>query len=134
MIRRTSAESYARIKAEGLLGRLQWLVYDALYQYGPKTEGEVWMVFEGLYQRHSIAPRMAELKRMGLVYEVGERPCKLTGKMCLTWDVTDGLPIASERKETKDQVIRRLTTEIAQLKRRICDKCGCGKTQGELWQ
>ncbi len=119
MTRHTSAESYAKIKSQGLLGKLQWNVYDALYRYGPRTEGEIWKMFEAVYQRHSIAPRVAELKRMGLVYETGIRACALTGRNCIAWDVTDGMPIIVERRYSKDDEIKSLRERIKYLEKFI---------------
>lgn len=48
---------------------------------------------------HSISPRFAELKRMGVVEEIGSRECKITGRVSLIWDVTDGLPVKFEKEK-----------------------------------
>ena len=68
-MRQTSVEAYNQIRDEGLLSKLQFEVYDAIYQNGPLTQGELWKRCFPSTQRHNIAPRCAELQEMG-VYEV----------------------------------------------------------------
>lgn len=99
-MRHTSVEAYTTLKTKGFLTGVQAKVYDALYNHGPLTQGEAWNEHLSEYQRHSIAPRFAELAKMGVVTTVGERSCRYSGVKGLEWDVTDHVP---ESKPTKVQ-------------------------------
>lgn len=100
-MRHTSHEAYTTLKTNGFLTGLQAKVYEILYNYGPLTQGEVWNEHLPEYQRHSIAPRFAELEKMGVVATVDERPCRYSGVKGLEWDVTDRVP---ESKPVKVKV------------------------------
>jgi|SRR5579864_4225274 len=104
----TSLAAYNTLKTNGFLTGLQSKVYDVLFNNGPLTQGETWDEHLPENQRHSIAPRFAELERMGVIRTVGERPCRLTGVAALEWDVTDHVP---ESKPVKVPV-KRLQDEI----------------------
>lgn len=101
MGRSASLAAYQRIVSDGLLGDLQLKVYSVLFHNGPMTQGEVWSVFFPDHQRHSIAPRFAELERVGVVRAVGDRPCRVTGYNATLWDVTENLPSKSPKPETE---------------------------------
>jgi hypothetical protein len=88
----TSLNAYNTLKNKGFLTGLQSKVYNTLFNNGPLTQGEAWNEYLSEYQRHSIAPRFAELEKMGVIRTVGERPCRLTGVVALEWDVTDHVP------------------------------------------
>ena len=99
-VRDTSIEAYNKIKADGLLSRLRFDVYDIIFHHGPMTQGECWRdYFNHARQRHSVAPRFAELKRHRVIREVGNRPCGVTGMTAILWDVTSNLP---EKLEDRD--------------------------------
>lgn len=91
-MRHTSLEAYNTLHTKGFLTGLQAKVYDVLYNNGPLTQGEAWNEFLPEYQRHSVDPRFAELRKMGVIQTVGERPCRLTNVKGLLWDVTDHIP------------------------------------------
>jgi hypothetical protein len=91
-MRHTSQEAYNTLKSNGFLTGLQAKVYDVLFNYGPLTQGETWNEHLSDYQRHSVDPRFAELKKMGVITTVGERPCRFSGVKGLEWDVTDHVP------------------------------------------
>src|SRR5579864_9429721 len=88
----TSVAAYNTLKSNGFLTGLQSKVYDALFNNGPLTQGETWSEFLPEYQRHSIDPRFAELRKMGVIRTVGDRPCRFSGVKSLEWDVTDHVP------------------------------------------
>jgi len=113
--RRTSVEIYNRIKDDGLLGRLQFQVYDALYNFGPLTQNELHQHHFKHTQPRNIQPRVSELESFGVVSCVGERKCEITGNICMIWDVNENLPIKPEKKKSKDQLIRELRLEVQRL-------------------
>ena len=95
--RRTSYETYLQIKSGGLLSRTRWLVYEWLYRRGPATGAEVNYYLTHRYnsgdrRQAGYHKRLSELKDKGVVYEVEERICQITGRNAIAWDVTDKLP------------------------------------------
>jgi hypothetical protein len=119
MTRQTSIEAYNAIKENGLLGNLQFQVYDAIYNYGPSTQQEICVSRFPDTQARNIMPRFAELARMGVISCVGTRPCQITKRECMVWEITGNLPVKQEKKKTKDQIIRDLREENTILKRRL---------------
>lgn len=97
--RQTSAAVYHRIKAEGLLSTQRLAIYEVLYHQGPMTISEC---FDVLAKRTpnfnwNTRTRFGELREQGAIYEVRERPCRVTGETVIEWDVTDNLPIPLKR-------------------------------------
>jgi hypothetical protein len=82
---------------------MQTKVYNELFVYGPLPGRQ-------LNERLSTIPdnsasfhkRLSELKRWGVVQEVGERRDERARMMNIPWDVTDAMPIApvTRRKKT----------------------------------
>jgi hypothetical protein len=105
MTRKTSSIAYKRIIEEGLLSKLRLLVYRVVYKYGPLTASEVRMYVA----KHSTAnsgvfsTRFSELKKMGVLETVGERPCTTSGHIALLWDVTENLPKPIKKEKTKKE-------------------------------
>ena len=91
-IRRTSIETYHKIKAEGLLSKKRQEVYDVLFESGPGTAMELRRFFPKGTVDSQIRARLNELRQMGCAYEVRERPCTITGQTVIEWDVTPNLP------------------------------------------
>lgn len=124
MARQTSIDAYNHIKKNGLLGKRQWEVYEVLYADGPLTANEV---FSKLYQKNigptnaasNSAARFSELRRRGVISEVGKKQCSVTGMNAIAWDVTSNLPTKLAKTKTKDQIIRELTAENEALKGKI---------------
>jgi hypothetical protein len=79
MTRRTSIDAFHRIESEGLLSKRRFEVYSALFLHGPATIAEVCARVATPASERSFSPRFAELRDMGVVYEVGERVCSITG-------------------------------------------------------
>lgn len=102
MIRSTSREAYNTIKANGLLGKRQWEVYNLLFLHGPCTAMELRKFFpEGIVDSQ-IRARLNELRKFGVACEVRTRKCTVTGMNVIEWDVTDRLPIEPpKKKQTK---------------------------------
>lgn len=96
-MRHTSVEAYQKIRNEGLLSKARLEVYCVLYDHGPLTAGEVFVKCQRRNAGHtvvkgSVCARLTELNRQGVVAEVGERTCGLTGHNAILWDVTPDLP------------------------------------------
>lgn len=120
-MRQTSIEVFHKIEQNGVLSKRRMEVYSILFQNGPLTATECWEIVkdnrnEGKTHQNGITPRFSELLRMNAIYIVEERPCTITGEKCISWDVTNGLPISLEKKKSKDQIIKELRQEIESLK------------------
>lgn len=91
--RRTSAEAFDAIKSRGLLSSARQAVYQSLYHWGPATGSEInkWFVGSG-NATPGYHKRLSELRDLGVVYEVEERECTVTGRQAIAWDVTEHLP------------------------------------------
>lgn len=127
-MRQTSIEAYNKIKENGLLSKARLSVYETLYKYGPLTGGEIFNAHPDLYGTHhivkgSVCARLTELRRSGVVQEVGKRVCGITGRRAITWDVTPKLPVKFSRKEivTKKELIGLLEEAIQKLRQRNLD-------------
>lgn len=101
-VRRTSIEAYNTIKENGLLSKRRWEVYEVLFNYGPLTGGEIGRKMASYRSAVSTADRniharLTELRNFGVVYEVGERDCRVTGMSVIEWDVTEALPVKFEK-------------------------------------
>jgi len=98
----TSRNAYARIKAEGLLSKMQFLVYEYVHAAcrpctGAELEVYLREVHGGLRHYHQ---RLSELERVGVIEKVGERKCSVTGFVAYEWAVTGRVP----RKEGVERV------------------------------
>lgn len=107
MIRQTSVRAYNEIKRSGALSRMRWRVYRTVYHHGPLTAHEL---DERLAQhgetKTSYHKRLSELLRVGVCRVVGERPCNITGRIAMLWDVTDKLPTKYEKPQTRAARLR----------------------------
>ncbi len=110
MTRQTSIETYHQIVDEGLLSPLREKVYQALFKHGPCTANELvyFMRQDGqkTKSRDYFAQRLSELRELGVVKETGKRPCRVTGRVAITWQTTNEIPKKSKKKF------------------RICEHCG----------
>lgn len=101
VVRQTSLEAYQEIKANGLLNKRRWQVYDLLFKEGPLTIFEICEKLEPGAFSGSFTSRVSELKRIGVVAEVGITKNKRSGKRAILWDVTDRLPEKIEKTSKK---------------------------------
>ena len=88
--RKTSIECYNEIKANGLLSKMRFKVYEALFKIGkPSTAREI---YQTMNLAKMEATRLTELRNLGLIYESNTRTCKVTGRKSIEWELTDKLP------------------------------------------
>jgi len=104
MPRKTSIDTYNKIKKEGLLSKRRLEVLEALINHEPCTANELfkkWKVRSFVTQQN-IHPRLGELRDVRVVREVEERPCQVTGRNAIVWETTGDLPIKFDKpKRTK---------------------------------
>jgi len=111
--RRTSVDIYETIKKDGLLSDLRFRVYDIIYLYQPITISEmIRKVSSTVTNTGSFTGRISELKDMGVIYEVKEGECPVTGRTVIFWGTTDMLPkkyvVPPSKKEKKKAIIGQL--------------------------
>lgn len=113
MTRDTSIQAYHQIQAGGLLSRMRWAAYDALYQSPAGMTGHE---LNKACQSPDMHKRLSELLTLGVAKTVGERPCTVTGRMALVWDVTSALPVKKmnrfSNKARIQSILRKLVEEI----------------------
>jgi len=99
VVRDTSKLARDTIEKNGLLSKLKLQTYLALFEHGPCTAGELFFLagWHHTKNNHNISSRLGELRDIGVVKEVGERPCNRTGHTVIVWDVTSRLPLKSEK-------------------------------------
>jgi hypothetical protein len=119
MTRDTSIMAYNQIRESGLLTKLRWQVYECLFQHGPLGQNEL-LIELGTphFKKDSIKPRFAELEKFGVIREVGKRPCRITGREVIIWDVTSNLP-QKNLKPTKKQKKKNILDLMVNLGRKI---------------
>ena len=101
MARHTSTKVYRQIVAEGLLSKMRFAVYDLLYHDGPLTGAELDEMAYAAGGRGHYHKRLPELRDLGVVREVGEQFCTVSGRKVIAWDVTAHLPIGAAVGKTK---------------------------------
>jgi len=110
--RQTSIDCYNQIRAKGLLSKQRFEVYSALLKMGkPSTTREVYATMNVLKQE---ATRFTELRNIGVIYEVRNRKCSITGRTAIEWDLTDGLP--KEKIISTNSKKERINTAINSLR------------------
>jgi sugar-specific transcriptional regulator TrmB len=82
-VRRTSIDAFNAIRECGVLGARQKLAFDMLLVHGPMTGNELSQVsgVPGLWKR------LSELESKKACRAVGERKCRVTGRLATLWDV-----------------------------------------------
>tara|TARA_B110000908_G_scaffold147429_1_gene179128 strand:- start:303 stop:716 length:414 start_codon:yes stop_codon:yes gene_type:complete len=112
--RQTSIDCYNQIKTDGSLSKMRFEVYSALLSMGkPSTTREVYETMNVLKQE---ATRFTELRKLGVIYEVRNRKCTITGRTSIEWDLTDKLPLNIKiYKKTKKDRISEAVTSLLEL-------------------
>ena len=105
--RQTSIDCYNQIKIDGLLSKMRFKVYEAIFLNPKQTAGELsqFLNSTGVKIRHgSVNGRLTELRELSVIYEKDVRPCKVTGRNVIEWDLTDRLPVSIKNpNKTKKQ-------------------------------
>lgn len=124
MIRDTSYQAWRHINDKGLLASRHWQVYNSLYQSGPSTANELhkYMKDKGTAQANdNVSTRLGELRDKGVVTELNTRPCNVTGRNCILWDVTSKLPkkIRQDRLTVLRKRLKNHENKVLKIKREI---------------
>ena len=121
MNRSTSALTYTDLETRGVLKGQRYEVLQAFYRYGPGTAAEI-LKSAGLdANRNLTRARVSELSNAGRLVKVGERLCKVTGKLAIEWcpilkhEKPQPLPTMRIAKLTEDEC--QLAADVASGKR-----------------
>jgi hypothetical protein len=95
--RQTSIDCYNQIKAQGLLSKLRLATHYAMLNCSPCTAGELQNYIDknGIKVKHAWK-LLSQLRDLGVVYEMNERKCNITGRVVIEWELTDKLPIKAD--------------------------------------
>jgi DNA-binding transcriptional ArsR family regulator len=103
-VRDTSRDAYYQIRDEGLLSRRRLQVYEALRDAGPCTANELYTFMKNTgqtttkNQQTNLTPRLGELRDLGVVSEVREKSCDVTGRIVIEWEVNyQALPVKIQK-------------------------------------
>ena len=111
--RQTSIDCYNKIKQEGLLSKRRLQVYESIFNYAPCTASEV---FNEKNLKTNQSGRFTELRDLGVIYEKGERLCRVTGRNVIEWDLTDRLPVNIKKSnKTKKNKINDALNSLREL-------------------
>lgn len=102
--RATSVTAHEAVMQDGTVRDQQKQIYSALYRWGPMTATECIQVVNTAGDRkisENTHTRFAELRRRGVIHEVGKKVCKHTKKRCISWDVTGEPPLPAEKGEPR---------------------------------
>ena len=117
MARQTSIDCYNQIKAQGLLSKLRLATHYAMLYASPCTAGELQSYIDknGIKVRHCWKV-LSQLRDMGVVYEMNERKCNITGRVVIEWELTDKLPIKADLPtNTKKQRVEDTINSLKEL-------------------
>jgi|TARA_R110001583_G_scaffold160975_2_gene312905 hypothetical protein len=104
--RQTSIDCYNEIKNSDLLAKRRFETFEAIFKSAPCTRQEALEHTNPLNALSLSAARFTELRRIGVIYEKDVRPCKVTGRNVIEWDLTDRLPVnIKNSKKTKKQKV-----------------------------
>jgi len=113
--RETSVQAFYNAVDSGVIETRREQVYAALRALGVATSNEVFERMKQDYQGpryiSTVAARFTELRDLGLIYEVGSRPCLVTRQTCITWAVVSAAdyvgPAVVHRCATCGQIVSR---------------------------
>lgn len=103
MTRETSIDAWKYINENEILGKLQKVVYNCLYENPKITGNELRILLSSHSKSNSgvYTTRLSELERLGAVETVGKRICTITGRNVLIWQVTKKIPVKTIRLKPK---------------------------------
>ena len=114
--RQTSIDCYNEIRANGLLSKRRFEVYEALLSSAPCTSSEAIRNAKTTFGVFGVSSRFTELRDLGVIYEVRTRECTVTGRNVIEWDLTDRLPVnVKKSNKTKKNKIDDALNSLREL-------------------
>lgn len=84
----TSRAAFDDLVGSGQLVGKQKHLLKILMLTGPATSGEIIDQIGRVKNVNAWRGRFTELQARGLIRQVGERPCKISGRLCIVWAAT----------------------------------------------
>tara|TARA_R110002012_G_scaffold42895_1_gene116362 strand:+ start:875 stop:1294 length:420 start_codon:yes stop_codon:yes gene_type:complete len=114
--RQTSIDCYNEIRLNDLLPKRRLETFEAILKSAPCTRQEALEHTNPLNALSLSAARFTELRRLGVIYEKSVRPCKVTGRNVIEWDLTDRLPVnVKKSNKTKKNKIDDALNSLREL-------------------
>ena len=114
--RQTSIDCFNQIKNSGLLSKRRFETFEAIMKIAPCTASEVQKSIIYNNGGRDCMKRISELRDRGVIYEKDVRPCKVTGRNVIEWDLTDRLPIKIKNpNKTKKQRLDAALNSLREL-------------------
>lgn len=115
MTRPTSWAAYNHLVASGGLPERQAEIYDIVWHHGPGTSAEIAQRAGREWTQSDTRSRWSELVKKGVLQEVGERSCQVTGYEKIVYEVTDRvMPLDIDRQEASmEEALRRAVDRFA---------------------
>ena len=114
--RQTSIDCYNQIKEAGLLAKRRFETFEAIFNSAPCTRQEALEHTNPINALSLSAARFTEVRRIGVIYEKCVRPCRITGRNVIEWDLTDRLPINIKNpNKTKKQRVDESLDSLREL-------------------
>jgi hypothetical protein len=114
--RQTSIDCYNEIKTSGLLSKRRFETFEAIMKIAPCTASEVQHSINYNNGGRDCMKRISELRDRGVIYEKDVRPCKVTGRNVIEWDLTDRLPVnVRKSNKTKKEKINNVLNSLREL-------------------
>jgi len=138
--RETSVQAFYNAVDTGKIQTRREQVWDAIKSLGKATALEVHRYLRHTHSfagdSHSITPRFAELRDLGVIRESDQRECQVTGEWCIVWEIvpsTEHVGLAvyhrcelcgqltgrSRRKLTPAQKLEKLKKQTATLQAKL---------------
>jgi len=98
-MRRTSIETYREIRDSGLLSRIRLLVLEEIANIDQPFTAK--MVEKRMNTFHNIRgswKTLSYLRDVGVIEEIGETKCPISGRNVIQWQMTGELPVTPTRE------------------------------------
>ncbi len=129
MIHANSIRAYRQIKSWGLVGQRQLEALTVLIEAGkPLTVTEIHGIQrggstgDGEFWRNNLSARITELKDRGVLEEVGDRKCDVTGNLVqvvwFTGNLPSGAPGKTNNKLSRAELVDELLRDIGKVRKR----------------
>lgn len=108
-----------------MLSKRRMEVYELLYDDGPMTGNEVirrMMILHPGTNQGGFNTRLSELEKQGVIEQVGYRIDPVSGHNNILWDVTPDLPVALEKRVSKNDKVSEIKKMLSALGRTLPDE------------
>ena len=111
-MRQTSIQCYHQIKQSGLLTEIRLKVMKGVVDIAPCTATELEKHMNIHHGMKGTWKVLSWLREAGVVYEVGTRDCKITGRNVIEWNITGNMPVKPKKKNKRPNNLNNCTDYI----------------------